>query len=49
MAEVKIEDGFYDDDINKEWSYKEKDDYSFTVGSAEQLSLSTKSIKITRK
>ena len=48
MAEVKMEDGLYDDtDIGLiDWRKKEKENYSFALGEKEQLSLATKSVKI---
>ena len=47
MAKVRIEDGFYDDTdtVIKEWGPKEKEEYSFCVGSKEQMSLAVKSAK----
>ena len=48
MAEVNLKDGFFDDSDAgiKDWTTKEKEKYSFTVGEKEQLSLATKSVKI---
>ena len=48
MANVKLKDGMFDDTdegINN-WGPKEKENYSFALGEKEQMSLSTKSIKI---
>ena len=49
MADVSLKDGFYDEEIEIDWKHKEKEDYGFAVGSKEQMSLSTKTVKTLAK
>ena len=46
MEEVSYNDGFLHDDEDLDWRKKEKENYSFSVGEKEQMSLATKTVKI---